>query len=216
MHTWKKFTQNTAATPRPALFLDRDGVLIEDRHYLSDPTGVALCPGVPALLRYAAVCEWAIVVVTNQSGIGRGFFEWNDFENVTMRMLEQIGMDLVIDGIYANSLVEDASPLGWRKPAPGMFLEAASDLNLSLSGSMVVGDRLSDLQAGVNAGLKTVIHVKTGHGLAERNRVTQVFGDSPLPQFNKNHAHVVLLDNLEQFPYELLSSQINNISAGPP
>jgi len=68
----------------------------------------------------------------------------------------------------------------------------------------------------VNAGLKTVIHVNTGHGLVERNRVNKVFGDSPLPQFNKNHAHVVLLDNLEQFPFELLTSQINNISAGPP
>lgn len=215
MHIWKRISNNAAATPRSALFLDRDGVLIEDRHYLSDPTGVALCPGVPALLRYAALSGWAIVVVTNQSGIGRGFFGWEDFENVTKRMLEQIGIDDQIDGIYANSLVEQTSPLGWRKPAPGMFFEAASDLNLILSSSIVVGDRLSDLQAGVNAGLKTLVHVNTGHGLVERNRVSQVFGDPSLPQFNDNHAHVVLLDNLEQFPFELLTSPIDNSSAGP-
>ena len=71
----------------PALFLDRDGVLIEDRHYLCDPNEVSLCPGSNKLLKIANQMGWAVVVITNQSGIARGYFDWSDYERVTDRLL---------------------------------------------------------------------------------------------------------------------------------
>jgi len=210
VNTWKKVGSRPANLVKPALFLDRDGVIIEERHHLSDPAGVSICAGVSALLKHAIECSWAIVIITNQSGIGRGFFEWGDFERVVERMLELLGGDIHIDAIYANSLVEQASAPGWRKPAPGMLLEAARDLNLSLSSSIVVGDRLSDLQAGRQAGLKTLVHLKTGHGEAERERVKSFFSSCDPFTFAANPFELILLDDLEQFPARLLTHQTSD------
>lgn len=151
-----------------ALFLDRDGVMIEDVHYISDPKYVKLCPGVKPLIKHARKTKCLIVVITNQSGIARGLFNWDTYHRVNDRLLQLLGPEAKISAIYANGHGPNAPLSSWRKPSPGMLVAAAKDLNIDLSRSILVGDRLSDIQAGANAGLPLLIHVLTGHGKQEQ------------------------------------------------
>jgi D-glycero-D-manno-heptose 1,7-bisphosphate phosphatase len=194
---------------RAALFLDRDGVVIEDCHHLCDPAQVQLCVGAAALLAAAKQFGWPVVVITNQSGIARGLFDWNDYERVNDRMLEKLGPEAPLAAIYGNGHGPDAPPESWRKPSPTMLIEAAKALNLDLAHSILIGDRLSDLQAGAAAGVALVGHVLTGHGQRERPAV-QRWGHelqhaSPgLPTSSRRAPKTILLGNLDDFPQRLL------------
>ncbi len=148
--------------PSTALFSDRDGVLIEDKHYLSNPDQVVLYNGAKTLLEQANHHQCPVIIITNQSGIARGFFTWQEYEQVTDRLLTLLGPSASVAGIYANGHGPDAPPTTWRKPSPAMLLAAASDLNVDLSRSLLIGDRLSDLQAGMSGGLTRLAHVLTG------------------------------------------------------
>lgn len=137
---------------RRAVFLDRDGTLIVDRHYLADPAGVELMPGAAeavARLNEAAV---PAVLVTNQSGIGRGYFAEADFASVQDRVVELLARGGArLDGVYhCPHAPEDGCEC--RKPELGMFLQAARDLSLSLRGSYFVGDRPRDVQPAARFG----------------------------------------------------------------
>ena len=193
-------------TPRPALFLDRDGVLIEDRHYLCDPTNVELCPGATALLEAACSQGWPVVVVTNQSGIARGYFNWQDYELVSDRLLELLGSSASIAAIYANGHGPQASPSSWRKPSPGMLLAAAEDLNVDLTRSLLVGDRLIDLKAGISAGLTLLVHVLTGHGEQERYPVVSWAEQRRHSTGINSKLELLLLQSLLDFPLDRLKS----------
>ena len=101
---------------RPALFLDRDGVIIEDTNYISDPLDVRLCPGIGELINSAYIHNWHVVIITNQSGISRGYFSWNDYEKVTSRILDLLGNSSPVSAIYANGYMScTSSSLSWRK-----------------------------------------------------------------------------------------------------
>ena len=168
---------------RPAVFLDRDGTLIEDREYLSDPAGVRLLPGVPEGLRRLREAGFALVVVTNQSGIGRGRMTEADYLRVAAEVDRQLAEHgVALDAVYycpaspaANSNDEHPD----RKPAPGMFLRAARDLDLDLAHSYSVGDSLRDLIAGRSAGCRAGFLVLTGKRLpeSERNREWHIASD---------------------------------------
>ena len=160
-----------AATPRrdrPALFLDRDGTLIEDPGYVSDPGDVRLLPGVPAALRRFVEAGHALVIVTNQSGIGRGYYGWADYEAVAARLRDLLaGEGIVLDAAYACGHTAEAH-CDWRKPAPGMILAAAEELGLDLGRSLLAGDKRLDIEAAAAAGLPRAAHVATGQGGRER------------------------------------------------
>ncbi|WP_115071218.1 HAD-IIIA family hydrolase [Synechococcus sp. UW179B] len=203
----RRLLRTAYQNPTPALFLDRDGVLIEDRHYLCDPTEVSLCPGSKDLVEAAHKKNWAIVVITNQSGIARGYFDWSDYERVTDRLLTLLGASASIAGIYANGHGPEASAGSWRKPSPAMLLEACRDLNLDLKKSILVGDRLSDLEAGTRAGVQTLIHVLTGHGPSERAE-TQAWAEQQQQGFSQNpKPELWFLDSLIAFPHSLLGQR---------
>lgn len=155
----------------PALFLDRDGAVIEEKYNLSDPAGVALIPGAADTIRWAADRGWHVVLVTNQSGIGRGLFGWPEFAAVQARMTGLLAdRGATLDAVLAcpfhpqgkGSLRHGDHPT--RKPNPGMLLAAAERLDIVLSESWIVGDRVRDIAAGRNAGLAGAVHVATGHG----------------------------------------------------
>ena len=95
---------------RPALFLDRDGVLIKDKHHISDPSEVELCSGAQLLLQQAHQRNWPVVVITNQSGIARGYFNWDAYERVNDRILDLLGGSAPVAAIYANGHGPQASP----------------------------------------------------------------------------------------------------------
>jgi D-glycero-D-manno-heptose 1,7-bisphosphate phosphatase len=154
----------------PGLFLDRDGTLIEDSGYIADPDEVRPLPGVGAVLGRFRAAGYALVVVTNQSGIGRGLYSWTDYDAVAARIEVLFGAQgVVFDAVLAcGHSPETDPPCEWRKPAPGMIREAAKLLSLDLSRSLLVGDKLADLEAAAAAGLSRAVHVASGHGAAAR------------------------------------------------
>lgn len=176
---------------RPALFLDRDGLLVEEVGYLHRPRDVRLQPGAAALLAAAARAGWRRVVVTNQSGVGRGLFGWEAFAATQARIEELLAEEGgAIDLVVACPFHPQALP-PWRaaehpcrKPRPGMLLLAAERLGLDLAASWILGDQASDMAAGRAAGLAGGGHLATGHGRMERARaLREARADFPVRPF---------------------------------
>jgi D-glycero-D-manno-heptose 1,7-bisphosphate phosphatase len=132
---------------RRAVFLDRDGTLIVDRHYLADPAGVELLPGAARAVRRLNRAGYLTVVVTNQSGIGRGLFTEADYHAVHGRIAELLAAEGArLDAVYFCPLApEEPDPGQRRTPGVGMFREAAAELGVDCSASFFVGDRLRDV-----------------------------------------------------------------------
>lgn len=156
-----------ATMPQPAVFLDRDNTLIANVGDLGDPAQVQVIPGAAAALRALRDAGYRIVVVTNQGGVARGRFSEADVEAVnrrTARMLEEAaGRAGLIDRFYScpfhpqGTVEQYRAEHPWRKPAPGMLLAAASDLDLDLEKSWLIGDQPRDVAAGRAAGCRTVL-----------------------------------------------------------
>lgn len=158
--------------PRPALFLDRDGVIVEEVAYLSRPDDVRMVPGAAETIAMANARDVAVVIVTNQSGIGRALYGWNEFADVQARILAELSRaGAAVDAVFACPHHEDGFPPydradhEARKPNPGMLLRAARMLSLDLARSWIVGDRAGDIAAGRNAGIAGGLHVATGYGV---------------------------------------------------
>jgi len=185
---------------KPALFLDRDGVLIEDCNYISNPSEVVLEKCSKKLIRFAHNQGWIIVIVSNQSGISRKFFTWKDYFKITKKMISLFGEPNPFDAIYANSQGPNSKIKHWRKPNPNMIIRASNKLNIDLKNSIIIGDRKSDLLAGVRSGIKLLIHTKTGHGLKERENVMKLITEkTPEDSFE-----IINIDNLCAFPKKFL------------
>lgn len=145
----------------PAVFFDRDGTLMEDTGYVSDPALVSLLPGATTALPALKAAGYRLIIITNQSGIGRGYFTEADYAAVHTRFLELLGTELFDATYFCPDHPDVASER--RKPGPGMLLEAARDFDLDLARSWMVGDRESDLLAGRAAGTRSIL-VRTGIG----------------------------------------------------
>lgn len=169
-----------ARAKTPAIFLDRDGVVIVEKHYLRDPQQVELYPGVSEMLKSLHELNVPIVLVTNQSGIGQKLFGWPEYDLVHRRMLGLLKMDRPFSAAYANAYHPADTEASWRKPNPGMLLQAAADLNICLETSVMVGDKRVDIEAATRAGVKRLIHVMTGHGANEREDVIRNFPQAEL------------------------------------
>jgi len=175
---WLRIPDAALPAPRPALFLDRDGVIVEDPGYLSRASQMIIIDGAMELIALANSRDIPVVEVTNQAGIGRGYYGWNEFAEVEAALGAALARgNAVIDAVFACPYHRDgigawahpAHPC--RKPRPGMLLAAARLMGLDLSRSWIFGDKLGDLVAGQSAGLAGGVHVLTGHGVADRPRV---------------------------------------------
>jgi D-glycero-D-manno-heptose 1,7-bisphosphate phosphatase len=160
----------------PGLLLDRDGVLVREVNYLHRRQDVEIAPGAAALLRWAAQMGLPVAVVTNQAGVARGIFGWDEFravqDEITARLADDgVGVDLTIACPFHPDHTQgwSAAHAHWRKPGPGMLQQAANLLNLDLGRSWMVGDNESDIAAAKAAGLAGAVHVLTGHGAAFRD-----------------------------------------------
>ena len=155
---------------KPAIFLDRDGTLIEHVHYLSKPEDVRIVNGGAQAVQQLREGGFAIIIVTNQSAVGRGMLTEADLAEVHRVMCDQLANEgASVDGIYYCThvpTIKDQSVIEHpdRKPAPGMLIRAAQESNLDLSRSWMVGDSRSDVLAGHNAGCLGSILVRTGYG----------------------------------------------------
>ncbi|WP_291271388.1 HAD family hydrolase [Geothrix sp.] len=155
---------------KPAIFLDRDGTLNEEVDYLSDPEQLVMIPGAAAAVARLNARGIPVVVVTNQSGIGRGRYGWDDFAAVMSRMGTLLAQENGrIDAVYASPHHEQGQGAyavadhPERKPNPGMLVRAAEELGLDLARSWMVGDKGIDLEAGRRAGCRVAL-VRTGYG----------------------------------------------------
>ena len=143
------------------MFLDRDGTLMRDVDYCGDPKDVDLFPGVSEALRKLKDRGYKLIVITNQSGIGRGYFDAKQYHAVEAEVSRQIGDDLIDATYYCPHLPDDGCKC--RKPSPEMIFNAARDHDVDLARSFFIGDKKSDLDCGHNAGVKTIL-VRTGYG----------------------------------------------------
>src|SRR6202030_1009440 len=150
----------TSNSPKlPAVFVDRDGTLMHDADYCSRPDQVKIFDGATDALRQLKEAGYKVIVITNQSGIGRGFFTENDYRAVEAEVSRQLG-DGLIDATY---FCPDApgNPSKCRKPAPGMVLQAAREHDIDLSRSFLIGNKEIDAECAHNAGVRA-IRVRTG------------------------------------------------------
>ena len=160
-------SQKGESMKKPAVFLDRDGTLNHDPGYLSSPDQMNLLPGVPEGLLRLRRAGFELVVVTNQSGVARGLIQEKDIPLIHRRLNELIearsGNEACISHYeYCPKLPED--PHSRRKPKPDLILDSAQALQIDVSKSWMIGDRVSDLEAGRTAGCRGVILVRTGEG----------------------------------------------------
>ncbi|MDR2302730.1 MAG: D-glycero-beta-D-manno-heptose 1,7-bisphosphate 7-phosphatase [Deltaproteobacteria bacterium] len=163
-----------AAIFRPAVFMDRDGTLNHDESYIHKFEEFRWIDRVPEALAQLKRAGLALVVVTNQSGVNRGYYDRQDL----LKLHREVGQDLLarvgvkIDGWYFcphNPLTDNCD---CRKPAPGMLIQATKDLFLDPAESYMVGDKFLDVQAGLAMGVKRTILVLTGYGESERKYVS--------------------------------------------
>lgn len=159
-HVWCQTFAPSRGELRPALFLDRDGVLVEPVPYLHRAEDVVLIPGAAETIAEANRRGVLVVVVTNQAGVGRGYYGWREFQDVQSALLEGLhGLGAHLDGVFACPHHADALGIyahpdhPARKPRPGMLFKAAEMLAIDLQRSWMAGDTSNDLEAGRAAGL---------------------------------------------------------------
>jgi D-glycero-D-manno-heptose 1,7-bisphosphate phosphatase len=156
--------------PAPAVFLDRDGTLNEDRGYIWLRSQFAWLPGVPRTLAALKEAGYRLVIVTNQAGIAKGLYSSDDVRRLHRDIQKDLARwNVQADGFYFCPHHPDfTGPCRCRKPAPGMILEAQKDLNLDLERSYLIGDKISDIECGLAAGVRTFM-VMTGYGRSEEH-----------------------------------------------
>src|SRR5213082_3785678 len=142
-----------------AVFVDRDGTIIEDRDYCSDPNDVKIFPGAPEALRRLKSNGFKLIIITNQSGIGRGLFTLEQYQAVEAEVLRQLGVGLIDATYFCPDVPGQYSTR--RKPAPGMVVEATREHQIDLSRSFLIGDSEIDVECAHNAGVRA-IRVRTG------------------------------------------------------
>jgi histidinol-phosphate phosphatase family protein len=178
MSVWRSCPESWLGHRGPVLFLDRDGVVIADRDYLGDPREVQVLPGVAATMLAAREAGFAVVGVSNQSGLGRGFFTPADFSAVMERLDELLARQgAEFDGFYycPHAPQEDCD---CRKPKGGLLAEAARRLTWNPDHSWVVGDKVSDLALGRDHDLGAVL-VRTGYGKQAEGEVRDRWSADP-------------------------------------
>lgn len=155
---------------KPAAFLDRDGTIIFDKHYLSSPDQIKLYKNAAESINKLRKAGFKIIVVTNQSGIGRGMFTEKDLEKINkkfIKMLKECGAK--VDGLYYCPHIDEDN-CDCRKPKTGMALQAAKEHNIDFSRSYTVGDSIRDYMLGHNLGAKGIL-VLTGHGKKQSEKI---------------------------------------------
>ena len=166
----RAIARHRGRAPRPAVFLDRDGTLVVERGYLSDPDDIELLPGVAQSLRRLQAAGYPVVVVSNQSGVGRGLFPESRVHDAMARLrmgLRARGVEL--EAVYFCPHRPDAG-CACRKPGIALLERAADDLQLALRRSAMVGDKLLDVQTGHHAGALGLL-VRTGYGRSEEQQI---------------------------------------------
>ena len=161
-----------------AVFLDRDGTLIHENEYLRRPEEVSLFSGACAALRQLQDAGFLLFIVSNQSGVGRGYFTLAEVENVHRHLTDELAREGVRFAkiFFAPEVPEQ--PSRGRKPSPQFLFDARDEFGVDLSQSYMIGDKLSDLQCGWNGGVKKCLLVRTGYGAELERESPDKLGDA--------------------------------------
>lgn len=185
---------------RPALFLDRDGAIVEETAYLHRIEDIRVIPGAAKVIAAANQRCVPVIMVTNQSGIGRGYYGWTEFKSVQDAIVASLAAERAkIDAVYAcphhpegkGFLAHPNHPA--RKPNSGMLLQAALDLALDLKSSWLVGDKSDDIEAAKRAGIAGALQVATGHGGTEHQLAAELASPSFEVRFGQSIADALTL-----------------------
>ncbi len=170
-------------THLPAVFLDRDGVIIDNRDdYHRSWDDVRIIPGALGALARASTAPFKFVIVTNQSAVGRGLISLSDAESINERLVSEVGAHGGhIDGVFMCPHSPEAG-CDCRKPEPGLILQASRELSIDLGRSILIGDAMSDIQAARAAGVPSAVLVKTGRG-SEQLPLRQAGAPDPFPVY---------------------------------
>ena len=160
------------------IFLDRDGVINKDTNYLSKIEEFEFINGIFKTCKYLLSIDYEIIVVTNQSGIARGYYSEKDFQNITQWMLSQFEINgvKILDVLHCPH--SPNSNCNCRKPKPGMFIKAENKYDIDMEKSWMIGDSERDIEAANSAGIKKTILVRSGHNINESKSNAMFFLDS--------------------------------------
>jgi len=169
---------DVAHTGNPAVFLDRDGTINEEKDYLWRIEDFSFIPGAPEAIRRLREAGYRVIVVTNQSGVARGYFSREDVDRLHQHIQRELAnVGTAVDAFYLcphhpeKGQGEFKADCDCRKGRPGMLLQAAADHGIDLAASWMIGDKRADLEAGRAAGCRSLL-VRTGYGLAEQSKGT--------------------------------------------
>jgi D-glycero-D-manno-heptose 1,7-bisphosphate phosphatase len=161
-----------------AVFLDRDGTMIQEKEYLHRPEDVVIIPGAAAALKRLQDAGFKLFLVTNQSGVGRGYFTLAEVENVHRHLRRELAKAGVhLEKIYVAPEAPDQPSRG-RKPSPQFLFDARDEFRVDLAQSFLIGDKLIDLECGWNAGVKKCLLVRTGYGKEVERTGTDKLGQA--------------------------------------
>jgi D-glycero-D-manno-heptose 1,7-bisphosphate phosphatase len=167
------FPENPSQQMNRAVFLDRDGTIITEKNYLFRPEDVVIFPGAGAALKRLQDAGFKLFIVTNQSGIGRGYYTLADAERVNAHLSAELARDGVrFEKIYLSPEAPEQPSRG-RKPSPQFLFDARDEFGLDLAQSYMIGDKLIDLECGWNAGVRKSILVRTGYGAELERAATE-------------------------------------------
>ena len=154
-------SKNENLENRPALFLDRDGTIVSYEEYLHDPLKIKINNNISSIIKACNLIKIPVIEITNQSGIGRGIYNWDDFNQTEIEIRKLLAINNAhINMLCACAFHQDAKEKYkikdhfWRKPNSGMIEEARNIFNVNLKKSWIIGDNISDIQSGLNAGIK--------------------------------------------------------------
>jgi histidinol-phosphate phosphatase family protein len=153
-----------ARTMNRAIFLDRDGTIIKEKEYLRDPAQVEVFPDAISSLKRLAHAGFSLFIVTNQSGVGRGYFTMADVDQVNARVVQEFQPHGVTFQKFYIAPEAPDQPSRGRKPSPQFLLDAREEFGMDLATSFMIGDKLIDLECGWNAGVRASLLVRTGYG----------------------------------------------------
>ena len=185
---------------RPALFVDRDGTVVEETDYLCRVDDIVVIPGAAEVIAAANRRSVPVIMVTNQAGIGRGYYGWAEFKSVQDAIVGSLATEGAnVDAVYAcahhpqaeGDLAHPDHPA--RKPNPGMLLDSASALALDLNSSWLIGDKADDIEAAKRAGLGGALLVATGYGSAERQHAATLASPAFEVRFGRSIADAMTL-----------------------
>jgi histidinol-phosphate phosphatase family protein len=170
---------------KPCVFLDRDGTLCEDKVYLSDAEGLVVFPDVPEGIRSLKEAGFHLILVTNQSGIGRGFFKEETLQAIHDRLKEMLKENGAgIDAIYYCPHHPEEH-CDCRKPRTGLVTKALKDFDIDLSKSFIIGDTDADVELGNRVGVKTILLLRPSNPTNERIRRGEIPSDFSTDNFQK-------------------------------